>query len=64
MGIPCFLPTDANNKVHVFLGPHCIVDAEILPVVDQGGCRANPEAEFVTIGKDSVGISVVGNVIG
>ena len=59
MGILCSPPTDANNKINLFFGVRCVVDAEILSLVDQGGCRANPEAEFVAIGKDGVGISAI-----
>ena len=64
MGIFCSLPTDANHKINGFVGLLCIADAEVLSLVDQGRCTAHPEAYFVTVGKDGVGISLVGNAIG
>lgn len=64
MGILCSLPTDANYKINGFVHSHCVVEAVILSFVDQSRCGANPEAEFVTVGKDGVGIPRVGNFIG
>ena len=58
MDILSSFPTEANKKVLLFVRPRRIVDAEILSFVDQSRCGTNPETEFVTIGKNSVGVSL------